>query len=87
MFSQAIQHIQGQNHQGGINEQDALNAHQQVYNSQGGSGGPLAAGAIGTAGALQALKSMLSSGGQQGTFPVPHLSPIVISLPFPTSSF
>lgn len=60
MFSQALQHMQSGNHQGPINEQDALDAHQQVY--QGGGAGGLAAGSIGTAAALQALKGMLSGG-------------------------
>ena len=67
MFSQAIQHMQSQNHQGGFNEQDALDAHQQVYN-QGGSNG-VTSSAIGAAGALQALKTMMSGGGQQGRKP------------------
>jgi len=62
MFSQALQHMQSGNHTGPVNEQDALNAHQQVY-SQGGGAGGLAAGSIGTAAALQTLKGMLSGGG------------------------
>jgi hypothetical protein len=62
MFSQAIQHMQSGNHTGPVNEQDALNAHQQVYGQGGGAGG-VAAGSIGTAAALQALKGMLSGGG------------------------
>lgn len=62
MFSNAIQHAQSQNHQGGYDEQDALDSHQAVYN-QGGTGG-LSSGNIGTAAALQTLKGMISGGGQ-----------------------
>ena len=61
MFSNAIQSLQGQSHQGGIDEQSALDAHQQVYN-QGGSGG-LSGNTIGTAAALQTFKSMIGGGG------------------------
>ena len=66
MFSQAIQHMQSGNHQGPINEQAALQAHQQVYQGGGGGAGGLAAGSIGTAAALQALKGMVSG----GVFPI-----------------
>ena len=66
MFSHAIQHAQDNPHQGGINDQQLLDAHQQVY-SQGGSGG-LTSGSIGTAAALQAFKSMM--GGGNPTFPL-----------------
>ena len=67
MFSQAIQHMQSGNHTGPVNEQDALNAHQQVYGQGGGAGG-VAAGSIGTAAALQALKGMLSGGGTNSPY-------------------
>jgi len=62
MFSNAIKHMQSGDHSGPINEDDAVNAHQQVY-GQSSSGG-LNAGSIGAAGALQALKSFV---GGQGT--------------------
>jgi hypothetical protein len=61
MFSQAVQHAQNNPHQGDIDEQQAYDAHQQVYN-QGGSGG-LNSGTIGTGAALQAFKSMIGGGG------------------------
>lgn len=63
MFSQALQSVQSQfsgNQAGPIDEDEAVNAHQQVY--QGGNG--LTSGSIGTAAAMQSLKSML--GGQSG---------------------
>jgi hypothetical protein len=66
----------GGNQSGGINEDDALQAHQQVYN-QGGAGG-VSSNTIGTAAALQALKGMVSGGGS-GTTPGPFLT---ISLMF-----
>jgi len=69
MFSQALQSVQSQfsgNQAGPINESEALGAHQQVY--QGGGGG-LSSGSIGTAAALQSLKSMLGGGQSAGIFP------------------
>jgi hypothetical protein len=66
MFSQALQSVQTHfsgNQAGPINEAEALDAHQQVYGGGGGAGG-LAAGSIGTAAAMQSLKSFL--GGQSG---------------------
>ena len=75
LFSTALQHVQQGNATGGINEDDALNAHQQVYN-QGGQGG-VAANSIGAAAALQALKKMLAGGGAggAGTVLIPTVSP------------
>ena len=65
MFTTAISNLAGAHH-GPINEQAAVDAHQQVF---GGSPSNLAAGTIGTAAAMQALKSFL---GKQGTqAPVP----------------
>jgi len=67
MFSNAIQHIMSGNHSGPIDEDDAINAHQQVY-SQDNSGGGLNSGAIGSAAALQALKSFVSGQGNDYIF-------------------
>ena len=53
--------MQSGNQTGPINEDDALQAHQQVIND-GGAGG-VTSGAIGTAAALQTLKGMLGGGG------------------------
>ena len=69
MFNHAIQHAQSQDHSGGYNEQDAIDAHQQVY-QQGGSGG-LSGSTIGTAAALQTLKGFLSGGGSGTHSPTP----------------
>jgi len=59
MFSNAISNLAG-GHHGPINEEAAIDAHQQVF---GGGASNLAAGTIGTAAAMQALKSFLGSGG------------------------
>jgi len=59
MFANAISNLAG-GHHGPLNEQAALDAHQQVF---GGGASNLAAGTIGTAAAMQALKSFLGSGG------------------------
>jgi hypothetical protein len=65
MFSSAVQNLSQGQHHGPIDEQQVLQAHQQVYGGQ--SAGPVAAGTIGTAGALQALKSFMGSGGSGTT--------------------
>jgi hypothetical protein len=69
MFSQALQSVQSQfggNQAGPINESEVLNAHEQVY--QGGGGG-LSSGSIGTAAALQSLKTLVRGGPSAGIFP------------------
>jgi len=56
--------MQNQQYGGGINEQEALQAHQQVY-GQGGQGG-VDASTIGSAAGLQALKSFMGGSGSGG---------------------
>jgi len=65
LFQNAVHHMQNQNYSGGINEQDALDAHQQVY-QQGGQGG-VSANTIGSAAGLQALKKLVGGGASGGS--------------------
>ena len=58
LFHKALSFMQSQDVSGEINEKAALDSHDQVY-KQGGAGG-VTAGSLGSAAALQALKSFLS---------------------------
>jgi len=73
LFANALQYVQSARPQAGdIDEQGALQAHQQVY-GQSASGGaaPVDSSAIGTAAAMQALKAMLGGGGNQSSAGTP----------------
>lgn len=61
LFSQAMAFLGGGNHSTPVNEEHVTEAHKQVYES--GDTSNVSANAIGSAAAMQVLKSFMSSGG------------------------